>query len=335
MNNIFTLDEFKERFDIFTEGVFKDLVWTGKFVMSGDIISANICMTKNVDTSHCNGTSIDVLYKKQSEYEFIECVENIVKVVKSNLMKITNKDTNVSGKCSTVSNPIKIDAIKKTTVFISSDFISSLVSKSNDINDAIKDVLEKIKLSTINECILYKIDCDILKEYLYCVYVQHKIDTRKKYHGLFHDMFIKEQYCKLVHIDDINFIVKSNINNNIYNSKIFTYSDISKIDNVHDISYNNDNDMNKSCIQIVENIEYIIASEYMERDINIINIPYDNYYDHLKKYPPGLQGFYDGTNVMLYPACYVFYYKLQPKIHQMHSPDPTAIMKKWQSRGFI
>lgn len=328
----YTHCQIKKKYEQYTGGIFDGLEWTGKFVIGGCIIPA--CAYETESPENYPYDDIDIICKSQSIYEFMQCVTNISKTVQTNIIaKVINTSHNVT-EHSKISTQININTKKSVYINISINFVKSLVSVDDEVNEIILNEIAQIESNSINQPICYRIENELLKLYVYLIYLKFKTDNDIKYSSVFG-------------VDDITIMVWSDITADKGTEKekeadkeketvhdiVLTYSDVNKVNFSLLQSQQNVNDtVNKPCMKIREHIDCVISSDHMERNINVIMIHNDSYEKYIRQFNSRVHGFYNGTNLCAFASCDVWNQPEQLE-KPFYSTDPNTIVEKYRKRG--
>jgi hypothetical protein len=206
---IATLAEFKQRFNIFTTGninknVLDGLDWEA-YAISGSIIPA--CLQKRpvlVDYLSNNGQSetdkwlryfnhfyeksdIDLMCNKESIFKFMDCVNDVTKLITKNLL-IDHKE-------------VKIEYELFKTLNISVNVLY--------VKEQLSQICEYIGKSWTYDQVIKNITTDTMKEYFYKLYCETKFEANKNYRKLYKsdDNPVYAEFYKLSTADQMNIIL--------------------------------------------------------------------------------------------------------------------------------
>ena len=342
------LEQFKTRFNLFTSGrehksIFDGINWDN-FAVSGSLISA--CLQKksqlfdlvsqpeqsesdNLKTfySHYYSESdIDLMCKKESVFDFMDEIQDVIKIVNKNIFNTNNTNNNDI-------NEIKltIEPKKSMSLVIHLDFLSEKLNEINKkINKNYTATEIKDNISTLE-----------IKEYLYELYTINKnkqnIQYKKKYTN---QNILYEHFYKETNIEDMNIYIVDNIikydnnytNNEPKDSETYFYVNDYRS---HDTLVSKEN--NKILFKICENIKFKLHSNKLLHSIEAFRIKGQSFFNTVARFHlPCVRGFYNGKNVYMLPSCVTAMmtginidYKYFAGIR-----DPIDILNKYRMRGY-
>ena len=330
------LEQFKERFNLFTTGdekksIFEGIDWSC-FAVSGSAIPA--CMQKksplidlvsqpeqsdhdNLKTFYSHyypDSDIDLMCNKSGVFDFMDKVNDVIKIVNKNIFG---------------SDEIKliIEPKKTLAIIIHQDYISE---RLNDINS-------KLNKNYSADDIKNNISSQELKEYFYKIYTNFKFEQNIKNRGQFiNNNPLYEYFYKVTSIDDMNIYVVDNMyekeNQQPRDSEHYFY-----VNDYRDDTNKVSKDMNNMIFKISENIKFKLHSSKMLHSIEAFRIKDPSFFSVVARFHlPCVRGFYTGTNVFMLPSCVTAMmtginidYKYFAGIR-----DPIDILNKYRMRGY-
>ncbi len=333
---IATFDEFKKRFNLFTTGdvtknIFDGIDWSS-FAVSGSALPA--CLQRksplvslvsqpeqskndNLVTffSHYYPDSdIDLMCNKESVFEFMDKIQDVVKVVNKNIYK---------------SDEIQVIIEPKKTL--------ALVIHVDYINEKLADINKHINKQYTYEDIKTNISSPELKEYFYKIYTDYKTEQNKVQREKYtNENILYEHFYKVTHIDDMNIYIVDNT----FEKDTTVPRDSEKCFYLNDFR-NEDNkvpfDKNKMIFKISENVKFKIHSNKMLHSIEAFRVKGNSFFNVVARFHlPCVRGFYTGNNVYMLPSCVTAMmtginidYKYFAGIR-----DPIDILNKYRMRGY-
>lgn len=330
------LTEFKKRFNLFTTGDVKKNILDGidwsSFAVSGSVISA--CMFKksplidlvsqpeqtdddNLTTffSHFYPDSdIDLMCNKESVFDFMDKIEDVVKLVNKNIYN-------------TEEIKLQIEPKKTLAIIIHLDYIK----------EKLEDINKQVNKSYSVEDVKNNMSSDELKTYFYKVYTEHKSSQNEKDKTKFtKENILYQHFFNITSMDDMSLYVVDNIidkdNTMPRDSEIlFHVNDYRDEDNK--VSY----DKNKIILKLSENIKFKLHSSKMLHSIEAFRVKGSSFFSVVARFHlPCVRAYYCGDNVYMMPSCVTAMmtginidYKYFAGIR-----DPIDILNKYRMRGF-
>jgi hypothetical protein len=331
-----TFDEFKKRFNLFTTGdatknIFDGIDWSS-FAVSGSALPA--CLQRksllislvsqpeqsendNLVTFYSHyypDSDIDLMCNKESVFDFMDKIQDVVKVVNRNVYK---------------SDEIQVIIEPKKTL--------ALVIHVDYINEKLPEINKTLNKQYTYEDIKTNISSVELKEYFYKIYTDNKSEQtkvqREKYTN---GNILYDHFYKVTHIDDMNIYIVDNT----FEKDTTVPRDSEKCFYLNDFR-NGDNkvafDKNKMIFKISENIKFKIHSNKMLHSIEAFRVKGNSFFNVVARFHlPCVRGFYTGTNVYMLPSCVTAMmtginidYKYFAGIR-----DPIDILNKYRIRGY-
>ncbi len=330
------LDEFKYRFNLFTTGnekknIFDGIDWSS-FAVSGsalpaclqkksplvDLISqpeqSNADNLKTFFSHYYPDSDIDLMCNKESVFEFMDKIEDVIKIVNKNVFD--NDELKLI-----------IEPKKTLALIVHLDYIAE---KLDNINKKIN------KTYTVDD-VKNNISSQEIKEYFYNTYTEFKIKQNEKQKTKFtKENMLYQHFYKPTNIDDMNIYVVDNIlqkdNTSPRDSEYYFYVNDFKNDD-NKVSYDN----NKMIFKISENIKFKIHSNKMLHSIEAFRVKGSSFFSVVARFHlPCVRGFYTGSNVFMLPSCVTAMmtginidYKYFAGIR-----DPIDILNKYRMRGY-
>lgn len=330
-----TLEQFKERFNLFTTGdekknIFDGIDWSC-FAVSGSAIPA--CMQKksplidlvsqpeqseadNLKTFYSHyypDSDIDLMCNKAGVFEFMDKVNDVIKIVNKNIFGV---------------DEIKliIEPKKSLALIIHQDYI---YERLHDIN---KELNKNYSVDDIKT----NISTQEVKEYFYKIYTNFKfeknITQRKKYT----ENHLYEHFYKVTSIDDMNIYIVDNM----YQKDNIEPKDSESYFYVNDYRSEDNKvskDKNNMIFKISENIKFKLHSSKMLHSIEAFRIKDPSFFSVVARFHlPCVRGFYTGNNLYILPSCVTAMmtginidYKYFAGIR-----DPIDILNKYRMRGY-
>lgn len=338
-----TLVEFERKFQLFTGNIFNGLEWGNKFAISGSTILA--CSQKKsplvnlVSSSDMNEndrferyfneyyglSDIDLMCNKESIFDFMDCVQELVSTIKNNLVIHETANSDSSNITQMVNESIKIEPVKSLLIIVTQQYVDKFMKNfSEDCDEKLKD-----------DYVADNIDNNDIKEHFFTLYLQHKMKTNAKYRKINKSKNNKlyEDHYKMITVDDISInIVKDDIvgvdTDTSDHEVSFMFSDLSN-DDEEDL-------YGKEYLRIIENIKFKITSKYMKRGVEVFRIKFDEFFSCVSRFHLNcVRGFYNGADVKLLPSCIT---ALMTGINMDYKyfsgqRDPIVILNKYRSRG--
>ena len=346
-----TLEQFKTRFNLFTSGrehkcIFDGINWDN-FAVSGSIIPA--CLQKKSQlfdlvsqpeqsetdnlktfyTHYYSESDIDLMCKKESIFDFMDEIQDVIKIVNKNIFNTNNNDINDINDI----NEIKliIEPKKSMSLVIHLDFLSE---KLNEIN---KKINKNYTATEVKD----NISTPEIKEYLYELYTNYKnkqnIQYKKKYTK---QNMLYEHFYKETNIEDMNIYIVDNImkydnnsdNNNLKDSETYFYVNDYR---TQDTLVSKEN--NKILFKICENIKFKLHSNKLSHSIEAFRTKGQSFFNTVARFHlPCVRAFYNGKNLYMLPSCVTAMmtginidYKYFAGIR-----DPIDILNKYRMRGY-
>ncbi len=333
---ITTLPEFQRRFNLFTTGdvnknIFDGIDWTS-IAVSGSVIPA--CMQKksplislvsqpeqsendNLVTFYSHyypDSDIDLMCNKESVFEFMDKIQDVVKVVNKNVYK---------------TDEIQVIIEPKKTL--------AIVAHVDYINEKLSEINKSINKQYTYDDLKDNLSAPEVKEYFYKIYTDYKTEhnnvQRKKYTN---NNILYEHFYKVTHIDDMNIYIVDNT----YDKDTTVPRDSEKYFHLNDFRSEDNKvpfDKNKMILKISENIKFKIHSNKMLHSIEAFRVKGDSFFSVVARFHlPCVRAFYTGSNIYMLPSCVTAMmtginidYKYFAGIR-----DPIDILNKYRMRGF-
>jgi hypothetical protein len=317
-----TLDDFKNKFNIFSSGskdhnIFDGMDWTD-IAVSGSLIPA--CVPKgeplvddmpgeDYDKKLANfyghkryyrSSDIDMMCYTTSIYEFMDKVSNIVDVIKGNIQKqYPEKDI-----------VMQVIPNKPLLIVVSKDFLKRQFG------------VEDVKSSDV-----------ILRFDLYLMYIRlkHKAVKYHSEHCTKENQFYKAFYLPSA-ISDMTLLIVDSVN------KDEGFSDIEgEITIRHNDVFEDEDKINPIVFKICENIKFKVHSQNMVRPVEIFKTRYAEHFGTIARFHlPIVRGYYDGTTVKLLSSCIT---AIMTRVNLGYRyfagvRDPIVIINKYRDRGY-
>ena len=333
-----TLSGFVSKLNIFTsgspdvsifDGLEKDTDGKWKhFAISGSIIPA--CVQKRSPlldqvsksdmsftekysrffSEYYGDSDIDIMCNSNSVFDFIDNVNNLSTVIKTNLSKVVKKD---------VSDTVVVESYKSLIILINTKFIEQEMSSFGTV-----------------EYIINNLNLPEIKERLYEEYFNVKRESNKKHRKAHTGNKLYEEFYKIVPIDDMNVMVTSyepeKEKYRAYDSDtcVFLNDILSKDDQVS-------KDKNIQVLRISENIKFKIKSTHLKHSLEVFRTKYPDYFSCVARFHLGcVRGYYDGNTTYLLPSCITALMTFTNIDYKYFSGsrDPIEIINKYRMRGF-
>ncbi len=331
-----TLEQFKWRFNLMVTrnpkyDIFKNINWS-YFAISGSVISA--CLQKKSPlfdlitlptntpeenwleffNQYYKDSDIDMMCNDPSIYGFIDRSIELIEQLKKNMKKYEKND-------------IIVEPIKSMAIILSKTFFTE---RLNDFN-------ESCDFSFTTEDFIQNIDSLELREYLYNMYVTHKIKFNNMIRKSEKDTNIYiEKFLTISPIDDMYVQLITNDNIKQYDNQ----SDCDMSFYVNDFKTDSDkvsDDKNFMVLKICENIKFKISSTKFYKTIELFRSRSKDFFNIVAKFHlPCVRAYYQGNNVYILPSCITSMmtginidYKYFAGIR-----DPINIINKYRMRGF-
>lgn len=320
-----TFDEFQLRMNIFVTGnskinIFNGIDWNF-FAIIGSVMTA--CLQKKplllnnsnwhqyFDKYYIN-SDIDMMCNDSSIYGYCEKVDNVVKILKENIINNNNN------------NECDIEPIKNISIIVTKHFFIENVAEFNKIYNT---------KYTVNE-LIDRLEIPELKEYIYMAYINIKSKHNAKIaKSIKEQNYYLRKFMDIANISDMTIyfsmeeIIEKNIK--ITDNEIYLY--------VNDVKENKTlEDTNYLLMKISENIRFKIKIKNI-RIIEIFRSPYDEFFTTVSRFHlPCVRAYYQGDNVYMLPSCISAMmtglnidYKYFSNVR-----DPIEIINKYRMRGF-
>jgi hypothetical protein len=246
-------------------------------------------------------SDIDIMFQTNDNFDFMKKVIKVYNQIIINICKFNSYAE---------PNHIKLYSIKILYIFV--DY--------NDITKIIKDNYDKL-LTYITDINNINLLDKTSKIFNYIKVNLNKEDIIKLFDNLINEEIIKY------------------LNNN--SSQIINeYPDFFDFSNLTKIIKFNENDFEKSRnyeSKIIINYKYKIKSPFIDHDIEMFKIAYDDFFATVHKFHlPCVRAYYDGDNVYLTPSCITAHLTLMNIDYSYFSglAEPYEIINKYRMRGF-
>ena len=348
-----TLAGFKYKFNLFTGNIFNGLNWKNKFAVSGSTILACsqkknplINLVSSPDMSETDRleryfneyygqSDIDLMCNRESIFEFIDCVQELVSTIKTNLIaqenskSATQEVSHLEKIVQSVDESLKIEPVKSLLIIVTQQYIDKFMKNFIDDNE----LSEQSKQNYVTD----NIDNNAIKEHFFTLYLQYKIKTNAKYRkkNKCKNNKLYEDHYKMIAVEEISInIVKDDIvgtDTGMSDHEVsFMFQDLADEDDGEIDTYG------KEYLRITENIKFKITSKYMKRGVEVFRIKFDDFFSCVSRFHLNcVRGFYDGDDVKLLPSCIT---ALMTGINMDYKyfsgqRDPIVILNKYRSRG--
>ncbi|AYV78759.1 MAG: hypothetical protein Edafosvirus30_10 [Edafosvirus sp.] len=338
-----TLEGFKWKFNVFTTGdptknILDGINWD-HFAVGGSVIPAcvpirsplvDLVATPNQTKAEQFSTffnhfypdsDVDLMCNRDSMFDFMDCVSDVVTVVKKNLQTVDLiKDKSID-------NSVEIEPVKSLMIVISTQYIDQRL-------DEIREYVGE-KAWTVDD-VTKNISSNEMKEYLYEKYAQIKMKLNRKCRLTKKKNPIYEEFYKISSVDDMNInLVSYEITKDKYqqmdNETCFYVNDFK--DEKEQVTP----DKNYMIFKISENIRFKIKSEYLNHNIEVFRVKSNDYFSTVARFHlPIVRAFYDGKNLYMLPSCITAMltgicmdYKYFAGVR-----DPIEILNKYIGRGY-
>jgi hypothetical protein len=329
------LEQFKERFNLFTTGdekknIFDGIDWSC-FAVSGSAIPA--CMQKksplidlvrqpeqsdadNLKTFYSHyypDSDIDLMCNKAGVFEFMDKVNDIVNIVNKNIF-------------GTEEIKLIIEPKKSLALIIHQDYIIERISAIN------KELNKNYSADDIKT----NISTQEIKEYFYKIYTTFKFEQNIKQRSKYETNHLYDHFYKVTSIDDMNIYIVDNM----YQKDNVEPKDSESYFYVNDYRSEDNKvskDKNIMIFKISENIKFKLHSSKMLHSIEAFRIKDPSFFSVVARFHlPCVRGFYTGNNIYMLPSCVTAMmtginidYKYFAGIR-----DPIDILNKYRMRGY-
>jgi len=340
-----TLENFKEKFNIFTTGIPNRNIFDGlekkengtwkSFAISGSSIlpcsQRNNPLIEQISTvgmdsvtkykkyfaEYYSESDIDVMSNEKSVFDFMDAVIELKNVVAKNLSEINVIDVK------DVLADMEIVPVKSVGITVSLIYLDLLIE--NDPN---------FKQYT-SEYIIKNLNSNEIKEFFLEKYVTSKLAKNREHRRTRKHQNFYEHFYKICSVDELTLYVTPHISE---------FDDIHARDSESHIYYNDacqsdkkvDDSKNIKLVKINENIKFKIISKYMLHNLEIFRIKYEEYFSCVARFHlPCVRQYYDGNQVYILPSCITAMNILLNVEYKYFAGirDPCEIVNKYRLRG--
>ncbi len=259
-------------------------------------------------------SDIDIMCNSNSVFQFMDNVNNLVEVIKKNLVKINGSATGVA-------DSVVVEAHKSLCILINTKFIE----------------LEMSTFGTVDH-IINNLKSPEIKERLYEEYFSIKRESNKKYRKQFAGSNNKlyEDFYKIVSLDDMNVMITTyepdKEHHMIYDSDtcVFLNDILPKDQQVP-------SEKNIQIMRVAENIKFKIRSPHLKHSLEVFRTKYPDYFSCVARFHlPCVRGYFDGETTYLLPSCITALMTFTNIDYKYFSGsrDPIEIINKYRMRGF-
>jgi hypothetical protein len=334
---------FIRNFNIFTTGnqtrdLFENVDWTNMAV-SGSIMTActpkrNPLMSVVVNGNNNNNptepqmnrffneyyanSDVDIMINNKNVFDFMDTTEKLVNQITVNLGKMHNRD---------VSKNVHTTSIKSLNMVVNIKVLSH--------------IMQEYTLDYIIE----HISDNVIKGEFYQMYFTKKFESNRAYRKQTNKTSpLYEEFYKIVNIDDMNIIL---VDYDIYEERdndgvgiggtneCEMYMKLSELDKTYNPASKNGYD--PVMIKIGENVKFKVSSPFMEHNLEIFKIKYDDFFSTVAKFHlPCVRAFYNGTTVKCLPSFITAMMTFMNVDYKYFAGvrTPTDIINKYRTRGF-
>ncbi|ARF09784.1 hypothetical protein Indivirus_3_33 [Indivirus ILV1] len=259
-------------------------------------------------------SDIDIMCNSNSVFQFMDNVNELVNVIKTNLVKLNGSSQNIA-------ESVNIETHKSLCILINTKFIE----------------LEMNNFGTVDH-IINNLTSPEIKERFYEEYFSIKRDNnkknRKEYSGSNNKLY--EEFYKIVSIDDMNIMITTyepdKDHYSMYDSDtcIFLNDILPKDQQVS-------SEKNIQVMRISENIKFKIKSPYLKHSLEVFRTKYPDYFSCVARFHlPCVRGYFDGETTYLLPSCVTALMTFTNIDYKYFSgsKDPIEIINKYRMRGF-
>lgn len=257
-----------------------------------------------------NESDIDLMCNSKSVFDYMDNIEKLVKVIKTNLNSLNNKD---------VSDTVTIDPIKTLCIVVHSKYIEEQMKEVGDLS-----------------YIVNNINTPAIKERFYEEYFGFKRDKNKHHRLTKKGNQLYEHFYKIVPIDDMNVMVTTFEINKDKQYEVDSDTYVYLNDLLPEDKKVTD-DKNLLVLKISEGIKFKIRSSLMLHTIEAFRTRYEDFFSCVAKFHlPCVRGYYNNNNVYLLPSCVTALMTFTNIDYKYFAGirDPIEIINKYRMRGF-
>ena len=348
-HRICTLDEFKQRFNIFTTNNIKYDLFQGidfvkyKMGITGSIMTACLQykhpLLKLFETPTINMTDlynrfyneyyctadIDVMIRTNDMIEFLEIGKKIHKDITNNILLYYDYSE---------TSHVKLVTVKQIYLFVTKDFITTCIIP-NMVGltlDMVITNMESIHVKSLFEKyaeILHKKEVEtIMEKYTVEEQTQFRLEHPEYFIFSIHDIIIK--------------IYDKTLNTTMVKAKTQTEYTEEQLEKIIEEGIVDDDNTSSSInmtdgISISTSYKIRISAPQLDHELEIFPIKKDDFMTTIGCFHmPCVRAYYDGSNVYMTPSCissHLTYMNIDYK-YFAGSKDPLEIINKYRMRGF-